>query len=71
MNSPDAPQTYVVQGMTCEHCAKSVRAEVAEVAGVERVQLDLATGRLVVDGTGIDEGEVRAAVAEAGYRTAS
>ena len=59
--------TYTVAGMTCAHCVASVSEEVAEVAGVEQVDVDLASGRLVVTGEGVSAGAVRAAVAEAGY----
>jgi copper chaperone len=60
-------RTYSVAGMTCEHCVTSVREEVSEVAGVAEVEVDLASGRLTVDGPGFDDDAVRAAVAEAGY----
>jgi copper chaperone CopZ len=59
--------TYIVAGMTCEHCVASVSEEVSEVAGVERVDVDLATGRLEVTGERVSADAVRAAVAEAGY----
>ena len=59
--------TYTVAGMTCSHCVASVSEEVAEVAGVEQVDVDLASGRLAVTGTDVSDDAVRAAVAEAGY----
>ena len=59
--------TYTVEGMTCQHCVASVTEEVGEVAGVERVDVDLASGRMVVHGEGVDDAAVRAAVDEAGY----
>lgn len=59
--------TYAVQGMTCEHCVSSVLEEVSEVAGVTGVTVDLAGGRLTVDGDA-DGAAVRAAVEEAGYQ---
>ena len=62
---------HTVEGMTCDHCVLSVREEVGEVAGVTHVEVDLASGRLVVVGENVDEGAVRAAVAEAGYRVAA
>jgi copper chaperone len=43
-----AETTFAVQGMTCEHCATSVREEVGEVAGVRTVDVDVASGRVVV-----------------------
>ena len=58
---------YIVTGMTCAHCVLSVKEEVAELAGVESVDVELASGRLVVSGAGITDDAVRAAVAEAGY----
>jgi copper chaperone len=58
---------YTVKGMTCEHCVLSVSEEVAEVAGVEQVDVDLASGRLAVRGADFRDEEIRTAVAEAGY----
>jgi copper chaperone len=66
-----AARTYVVKGMTCGHCALSVTEEVSEVAGVAAVEVDLASGRMRVDGAGLSPGAVAAAVAEAGYEVAS
>jgi copper chaperone len=64
-------RTYTVTGMTCAHCVLSVREEVGEVAGVERVEVDLATGRLAVTGAGFGDDAVAGAVAEAGYEVVS
>jgi copper chaperone CopZ len=62
---------YTVTGMTCAHCVASVTEEVQEVAGVEGVDVDLATGALTVTTAGdLDDAAVRAAVAEAGYALA-
>jgi copper chaperone len=57
---------FTVHGMTCFHCVLSVREEVAEVAGVTSVDVDLASGRLTVTGQASDVA-LAAAVAEAGY----
>ena len=61
---------YTVQGMTCGHCVLSVREEVSEVAGVRAVDLDLASGRLVVIGERLDDRAIGAAVEAAGYEVA-
>lgn len=58
---------YQVTGMSCGHCETSVREEVSEVPGVERVEVSAETGRLVVTGTDVDDAAVVAAVDEAGY----
>jgi copper chaperone CopZ len=64
-------QTYTVQGMTCDHCVVSVSEEVSEISGVEAVQVDRASGRLVVSGEGFSDDDVSAAVADAGYEIRS
>lgn len=67
----NATQSYTVSGMTCEHCVLSVREEVSEIAGVQDVDVDLASGRMVVTGEDIPETAVREAVADAGYSLAA
>jgi copper chaperone len=57
---------YTVDGMTCTHCVLSVTEEVSDVSGVDAVDVDLASGRLLVRGDVTDDA-VRAAVSEAGY----
>lgn len=60
--------TYTVAGMTCGHCVASVTEEVAEVAGVTGVDVELESGHLTVSSAGpIDDEQIRAAVVEAGY----
>ncbi|MDA8369964.1 MAG: heavy-metal-associated domain-containing protein [Nocardiopsaceae bacterium] len=62
---------YTVVGMTCDHCVMSVTEEVGEVPGITDVDVDLATGRLVVTSDApIDGSRIRSAVAEAGYAIA-
>jgi copper chaperone CopZ len=64
-------QSYTVTGMTCGHCVASVTEEVQEIAGVEDVAVDLATGAVTVTSAEpLDETAVRAAVEEAGYSLA-
>ena len=59
--------TYLVAGMTCEHCRVAVTEEVTQVAGVASVDVDLA-GKLVrVHGSDVDRAAVLAAIDEAGY----
>jgi copper chaperone len=60
-------QTYSVTGMSCEHCVAAVSAQVSELAGVTGVDVDLASGVVVVRGSGVDGEAVRVAVQSAGY----
>lgn len=62
--------TYTVSGMSCGHCEAAVKDEVSAVSGVESVDVDLATKRVVVRGEELDDAAVRAAIDEAGYEAA-
>jgi copper chaperone CopZ len=70
MSQTDRSREYIVVGMTCQHCALSVTEEVSDVAGAHDVDVDLAAGRLFVQGDASDEA-IRAAVVEAGYEVSS
>ena len=60
--------TWTVTGMTCGHCVASVSEEIAEIDGVEAVDVVLETGDVTVTSTApLDRAAVQAAVEEAGY----
>lgn len=61
--------TYTVEGMTCGHCVKAVTEEVTQLDGVHEVEVDLATGTVIVTSERpLSDEEVRGAVTEAGYQ---
>lgn len=62
--------TYTVPGMSCAHCEHAVSAELSAVPGVESVEVDLETKRVVVRGGALDDAALRAAIEEAGYEAA-
>ncbi|TJZ58958.1 heavy-metal-associated domain-containing protein [Streptomyces piniterrae] len=61
---------YNVTGMSCGHCAASIREEVSEVPGVTEVVVDLTANAVTVHGTDLDDQRLRAAIVEAGYGVA-
>jgi copper ion binding protein len=63
-------RTYVVTGMTCEHCVNAVTEEVGRVDGVQAVDVDLASGRVRVTGTAYSDAHIEEAIDEAGYELA-
>jgi copper chaperone CopZ len=63
-------RTYSVPAIHCEHCERAVREEVAAVAGVSSVDVDLETKLVTVTGSALDDNAVRAAIEEAGYEAA-
>ncbi|WP_405528527.1 heavy-metal-associated domain-containing protein [Streptomyces canus] len=62
-----AQKQYNVTGVSCEHCAASIREEVSEVPGVSEVVVDVAGKSVTVHGTGLDDERLSAAIVEAGY----
>jgi copper chaperone CopZ len=58
----------VIDGMTCGHCAEAVSQALRRCHGVVAVQVDLAGGRAVVAGDGINVDDVVAAVESSGYQ---
>ncbi|WP_347754171.1 cation transporter [Agrococcus sp. ProA11] len=64
-------QSFQVEGMTCGHCVSSVTEELAGLAGVEQVNVQLVAGGrstvTVASDAPLRLDDVRAAVSEAGY----
>ncbi len=58
--------TYIVPAIHCEHCKSAIEDEVSQVPGVSRVEVDIDSKRVVVEGDA-PEDAVLAAIAEAGY----
>jgi copper chaperone CopZ len=67
-----AATSITVVGMTCEHCVRSVRDELSNVAGVRSVDIDLASGQVTLHTDApVGDAAVRAAVEEAGYEVSA
>ncbi|MEU0470262.1 heavy metal-associated domain-containing protein [Amycolatopsis sp. NPDC006131] len=63
---------YTVKGMTCSGCTSKVTTAVSGVAGINDVDVDIATGEVTVTSDApIDDRQVRSAIAGAGYEVAS
>ena len=59
--------TYVVPGVSCGHCKNAIEEEVGQVPGVSRVEVDIESKRVVVEGEPSEDAVV-AAIVEAGYQ---
>ncbi|MFZ5831741.1 MAG: SO_0444 family Cu/Zn efflux transporter [Planctomycetota bacterium] len=57
-----------ISGMTCSHCAESVRRTLAESPGVESVEVSLKPGRAVVAGCRLQPESLAARVSALGYK---
>jgi len=58
---------YAVPDMSCRHCVNAVSEELTQVPGVERVDVDLSSKKVVVYGVRLDDHWLRTAIANAGY----
>jgi copper chaperone len=64
-------RSIAVTGMTCDHCASAVRAEISKLPGVTGVDVDVAAGTVCVCGDPLPgDVSLREAVEEAGYEVA-
>jgi copper chaperone CopZ len=64
-------ETHDVIGMTCDHCARAVRAEVGALEGVTDVDVDVTRGVVRVTAERlVPAAALRDAVEEAGYTLA-
>ena len=61
-------RSIAVTGMTCDHCASAVRAEISKLPGVTGIDVDVAGGTVRVTGDPLPgDASLREAVEEAGY----
>jgi copper chaperone len=64
-------RSIAVTGMTCDHCASAVRAEISKLTGVSGVDVDVAAGTVRISGDPLPgDAQLRGAVEEAGYEFA-
>ena len=63
--------SFIVVGMSCDHCVRAVTEEIEKLPGVHGVDVDLGTGLVTIESDApIAEADVRGAVDEAGYEVA-
>lgn len=61
-------KTVRVKGMSCQHCAKTVKKTLEEVDGITNVAVDLETGEVTFEETRpVDNELMREKIRKAGY----
>lgn len=60
-------QTFDIIGMTCQHCIGAVTAAVAKVDPGASAEIDLASGKLVINNDSAPEDVFLEAIAAEGY----
>ena len=65
-NTEDMKRTFIINGMSCNHCRATAEKAILSVAGVTSASVDLATKRAVIEGTALTEAICKA-VEEVGF----
>ena len=60
-------RTYRIEGLRCNHCKANAEKAIAALEGVEKVEIDLASGIAVVEGK-VAEDDIRKAVESLGFK---
>lgn len=64
--------TLDVKGMTCGHCEKAVNGALTDLDGIDKVEVNLETGKVDVsyDAAKVDHDKMKEAIEEQGYDVA-
>jgi copper chaperone len=61
-------RTITIEGMTCSHCTGRVRKNLSAAAGVQSVNVDLASGTAVVESDeSVTDAALKEIVEDSGY----
>ena len=60
-------KTFLIEGMTCNHCVANVKDAITGIEGVQEVKINLTQKNAVVDGDYNSE-DVKSAIEKAGYK---
>jgi len=60
-------ETFRVQNVRCQGCVSAIREGLAELPGVEEVEVSIDEGRVTVRGGGLDRGRIAEKLAALGY----
>lgn len=59
----------IVEGMTCDHCVRTITNAIQSIDTQARVNVDIPNRSVAIDGN-VDFAQAKAAIEEAGYRVA-
>ena len=63
-----AEYTFTIEGMHCSGCENLVVQEISAISGIEDVEADNESGRLVIHGEQNTKERVRQTIANLGYK---
>ena len=65
INSSDL--TLIIKGMTCNHCKQTAAEAIENCNGVEKVEIDLETGKAMIKGGLLSEADIIKSINEVGF----
>lgn len=60
-------KVLLVEGMTCAHCEKAVKDGLGELEGVSKVEVNLETKKVEVEGENLVDTVLKESIEDAGY----
>lgn len=60
-------KTIKIEGMSCEHCVKSVETALSSLKGISSVKVDLAKKEAVVEAVDVEDKEIKATIDDIGF----
>ena len=60
-------KTIKIDGMSCAHCANSVKVALEDIPGITNVDVNVRAGQATVEGSGFDDNDLKQAVEDEGY----
>lgn len=61
-------ETFAIQGMTCAACASRIEKVIGKMEGVESVNVNLASEKMVLEGENLSESEIVSRVEKLGFK---
>lgn len=60
-------KVLLVEGMSCGHCEKAVKSALLELDGINKVEVDLSSKKVEVEGDNLQDNLIKEAIEDAGY----
>jgi len=67
MDNINTDNSYLIKGMTCNHCKQTATEAIEGCSGVEKVDINLDSGTANIHGEKIDDNEIIAAIKSVGF----
>lgn len=60
-------KVITVEGMSCAHCVEVVKDALTMIKAVQNVDVDLAKQQIIIEGTELNDSEIKTVIEEQGY----